>query len=260
MSWLVKAGGQAAIDLKDVDRQIKAAQIDDVMRRVQNPGIAELSWICTTMNSAGKRELPWAPELRRLFALWQASGPNLKAMLDTNPEITSKIESDLRPLFVASVTGRGYVHVGVASGIALVDGDWKVANADAIARQGRGLFLLMTLNPFCERLGGPCPRCKKYFVRKTAKRSIYCSRQCASQSTALAATAKARQQQRTEKLKRAESAIAEWDRLKNKGRTKATWREWVSAYDPEITAQFLTRAMNAGELTPPEQPVSKAVK
>lgn len=251
MPRLVQANRDAILDLNALREATKFAALDDVMQRVQNPGIGELDMICTCMNTSGKRELPWAPELRRLFTLWQASGPNLRAMFDANPDLEEKTETDLRPLFVASETGRGYVHLGLKAGVALIDGEWRTRYPDGFASHARGLFFKITLNPFWDRLAGPCPRCKKYFVRRTAKRSIYCSRKCASQSTAAAATTKARQKQRAEKLQRAANAIAEWNRLKDKGRTNAGWKAWVSACDPEITSKFLTRAVNSDELIDP---------
>jgi len=117
-------------------------------------------------------------------------------------------------------------------------------------------FVRLITNPACDRLGGPCPRCGKHFVRKTAKPSIYCSARCASQATAIKATIKARQEQHANKLAAAREGIEAWERLARRGRVKQPWKEWVSKYKPgaEITPKFLSRALNKGELQgPPER-------
>jgi hypothetical protein len=116
-------------------------------------------------------------------------------------------------------------------------------------------FVRLITNQECDRLGGPCPRCGKYFVRKTAKPSIYCSPRCASQATAIKATIKARQEQHANKLAAAREGIEAWERLARRGRVKQPWKEWVSKYKPgaEITPKFLSRAVNRGELQGPSE-------
>ena len=109
-------------------------------------------------------------------------------------------------------------------------------------------FIRLITDPKRDRFGGPCPRCKKYFIRKTAKRSVFCSRRCASQFTAIKATIRARQKQHEDKLARAERAKVEWEKRSRQGRTKKTWKEWVAGSVPDITIRFLTRAVNKGEL------------
>jgi endogenous inhibitor of DNA gyrase (YacG/DUF329 family) len=115
------------------------------------------------------------------------------------------------------------------------------------------IFLSLITNPERDRLGGPCPRCGKYFIRKTAKLSVYCSHRCASQDTAVKTTIKRRQEQHADKLALAEKARDRWKELLRKGRTKKDWKEWIAASNPEITVRFLTRAVNKGELVAPQQ-------
>jgi hypothetical protein len=112
-------------------------------------------------------------------------------------------------------------------------------------------FIRLITDPKRDSFGGPCPRCKRYFVRKTAKQSIYCSRRCASQETAIKATIRFRKEKHEDKLARAERAKLEWEKLSKKGRTKKGWKEWVATSDPEITKRFLTRAVNKSELRSP---------
>jgi len=127
-------------------------------------------------------------------------------------------------------------------------GDPRDPNTDA-----RAFFMMITLSPDWERFGGPCPRCKKFFIRKTAKPSIYCSHRCASQDSAIQRTNKVREGRREEKLAVATEAISKWQKLRDKGRTREGWKEWVAGYNPgaEITIRFLTRAVNQGALQPP---------
>jgi hypothetical protein len=114
-------------------------------------------------------------------------------------------------------------------------------------------FVRLVTNPECEKFGGPCPRCEKYFVRKTAKPSVYCSRRCASQDTAVKRTVEVRKQQHENKLRVAKQAIAKWENLSIQRRAKQGWKEYVAGYHPgaEITTKFLTRAVNEGTLQAP---------
>jgi hypothetical protein len=113
--------------------------------------------------------------------------------------------------------------------------------------------MMITLSPDWSKFGGPCPRCNKYFIRKTAKQSVYCSHRCASQATALKRTADVRQERHLYKLNVAKEAIIEWEKPWKRGRMKKSWKEWVAAYNPdaEITTRFLTRAVNQGGLQAP---------
>ena len=139
---------------------------------------------------------------------------------------------------------------------------------------------LVTSNP--ERLGGPCPNCNKWFVKKTERDKTYCSKNCGSKSR----QAKLRYEERKELLKTTQRAInyyaysKELIRLSDKAarglltkdiggtiyaRRLASvahwslddWKKAVSyaaqAYTPEISKNFLTRAVKSGELTPPER-------
>jgi hypothetical protein len=115
-------------------------------------------------------------------------------------------------------------------------------------------FVWLITDPELDRFAGPCRRCKQYFVRKTAKKSVYCSQRCASQDTAIEATIRRRQQAHENKLAAARKGMAEWEKLWRAGRTQKTWKEFTVAYNPAgvITTKFLTRAINNGELEPPQ--------
>ena len=114
-------------------------------------------------------------------------------------------------------------------------------------------FVWLITDPELDRFAGPCKRCKQYFVRKTAKQSVYCSQRCASMHTALEATIQGRRRAHENKLAIAQKAIDEWQKLASAGRTRKDWKKFTAAYDPaaEITTKFLSRAANNGELQPP---------
>jgi hypothetical protein len=113
-------------------------------------------------------------------------------------------------------------------------------------------FIRLITDPLRDRLGA-CPRCERFYVRKTAKQSIYCSHRCASQVTARRATEKARAQKHAEKLLLVQQELNRWEKLKRKGRTQKPWKQWVvdACPEAEIKISFLTRAMNNRELQIP---------
>lgn len=119
-------------------------------------------------------------------------------------------------------------------------------------------FIQFLLNADIERFGGPCRRCRRYYVRKTAKPSIYCSRECASQATAIKRTIENRKRRHAQKLELAVKGIDRWRSLVAKGRTTKGWKEFVASEsksgDPalDLTVRFLSRAENKGELVAPK--------
>jgi len=119
-------------------------------------------------------------------------------------------------------------------------------------REALRLFIELLLNPDCGKLAGPCDRCGRYYIRRRShKNKRYCSRKCGSQATAAVAALKARRKIHADKLRRAQKAIEEWERLRHK--PDIAWKTWVSKTTREvgITPKFLTRAVNKNELQPP---------
>ncbi len=214
-------------------------RMDRFFDAVNKPGADALQMICDGLN-----DWPTDPanlELRRLIAAWHKSGPNLKAMLGADPALSQNLMSDFRALYYPTESGRAHI-------LFSPHGDPQDVHSDARAR-----FMWITLSPDWNKFGGPCPRCGKYFIRKTAKQSVYCSRRCASQDTAIKRTTEVRQERHLHKLNVAKEAIIEWGKLWKRGRVKKGWKEWVAAYNPhaEITTRFLTRAVNQGALEAP---------
>jgi hypothetical protein len=116
-------------------------------------------------------------------------------------------------------------------------------------------MLVLSTHPECDKLAGPCPRCGRYFLRKTVKQKVYCSRNCGSLASARASTLKRRNDEHAQKLLRASEAAAMW----NPQNTRRGWKEFVSSKHPDMTPKFLTRAVNRGELHDPTVFQQKAV-
>jgi hypothetical protein len=98
------------------------------------------------------------------------------------------------------------------------------------------------------KLGGPCGRCQKYYIKRRASQKVYCSRRCGNATTATLRTAEQRDRERKEKLQRAQKAIQQW-KLSAK-RTK--WKEFVSK-KTALTSKWLTRAIGRNDLKAPKQ-------
>ena len=113
--------------------------------------------------------------------------------------------------------------------------------------RARELLTVLVNHPQQDKLAGPCPRCGRYFIKRTSKQKVYCSRNCGTGSTAAIATRKRRQQEHAEKLHRAEKSATRWSMApRRKG-----WKEWTNAEHPDITPKWLTRAVRRGELKEP---------
>jgi hypothetical protein len=107
-------------------------------------------------------------------------------------------------------------------------------------------FVPMLIHSDPHHLGGPCPRCGKFFL-KTRRARLYCSHTCASLHTAMISTKRSRQAEHERKIQVAARSIQHW----KKSSTYPTWQIFVTNKEPDISARWLTRAVNNGELTPP---------
>ncbi len=108
-------------------------------------------------------------------------------------------------------------------------------------------FVRLILNPQCERLG-LCPKCQAWFVRKTARASIYCSRRCAGN----AAKTAERVRLHAEMLLHAEKAIRNY-RTRPMRFRDLSWKQWVVQAEPRLSKDWITRAVTRGELVAPQE-------
>ena len=93
---------------------------------------------------------------------------------------------------------------------------------------------------------GHVTACGIFYVKKTSRQKVYCSRRCGATRTAAAVTRKRREKERAQNLRRAQEAASHWAT----DRTRVPWKQWVSN-KTEITVKWLTRAVNRGDLGVP---------
>jgi hypothetical protein len=174
--------------------------------------------------------------LRRLVQTWMNSGPNLIEMFKREPELELLVRYG-KTRFYPTHGGRGHL-------------DWipEIANTaqSSYTKQAIQDFMFLIANPLWELLGGPCARCGDYYLKKAKRRTIYCSRNCSSEMTAIAAVKKRRQQEHADKVGRAQEAIEEWTKRKR----RLGWKAWVSNLTG-YTVRWITRAVSKGHLKPP---------
>lgn len=116
-------------------------------------------------------------------------------------------------------------------------------------------FMRLLRNSQRFRLAGPCPgvtrdkECGKWFVKKTKRRAIFCSRRCAAN----AAKAHERARNREKKLNRARLALREYPTRAECWRN-LDWKEYAVRAKYRVSKRFLTEAVNRGWLVPPSNP------
>jgi len=109
------------------------------------------------------------------------------------------------------------------------------------------LFIQFIVSALRERLG-KCSRCRRYFIRSVRQNGMYCSRKCATHMTALISTKARRQREHSMKLERSHKALV---RIGQRSKLPKNWKE-LAAKKAGVTRQWLTRAINKGELLPPK--------
>jgi hypothetical protein len=134
-------------------------------------------------------------------------------------------------------TGKGHL-LWLPNPPGLNTGFW---NEQALAH-----FMDLIVNPQWHKLGGPCYRCGIFYVKKTSRQKVYCSRRCGATRTAAAVTRKRREKERAQNLRRAQEAASHWAT----DRTRVPWKQWVSS-ETKITVKWLTHAVNRGDLGVP---------
>jgi hypothetical protein len=175
-------------------------------------------------------------ELRRLVDLWRSSGPNLQKMMQKYPEIHPKVRK-WKVLFIPTKSGNAQLQPFPPT-------------------PGRGkswpknlalsYFMMLITNPLWEKLGGPCARCSKFYVKATIRQNVYCSKACARTETAVKATRRQREKERKGRISRAQDVIDRWV----SSQKSPNWKERVSR-ETGLTLNWLTRAINKKDLRPP---------
>lgn len=238
---------------KAKDREFFGSWVDGSGKRhrlkkeTANPAtIEDLEFICKVLNGeAGSKET--SLKLTQLVTEWQKSGerqnsePNLAKMMmkPANLTLWQTLTRSCNATWTITETGGAYIHL--EPGIALPKFGHSRTRAEEQEATAVILFYLLTLGPW-EKLGGPCPRCGKYFIKKRANHKIYCGRRCGSLASAKVSTRKKLDKEREDKVGRARKLIQEWNKLKR--RPCKSWKQWVHGKDQTITPKWLTRATN----------------
>lgn len=196
-------------------------------------------WALSILNQEDPYYTERRRELRSLVAKWQACGQSFQKM------ISRPVQKD-GELAIALQTG-WTAFLGA-------DGKFRISrDTQTVAFTPRGVartaFALLMNDPDLNLLGGPCDRCGRYFKKKRANHKLYCDRDCAHLASAAKSTNERLQRDREDKLKRAKLRIAQWQDLKRK--PKIGWKKWIVIAAPDLSVSFLTRAVNKGDLIPP---------
>lgn len=204
--------------------------------------IGDLEYVLEALNEGNSLFTMARERLRFLVAEWEKAGRNLYRMLCKHPELGSRIRNALI-LYLD-------VHPDGNAKLLIIPPDC-IGDHPPVAEE---LFALLVADSRSCRLGGPCDRCGRYYIKKRLDQKRYCGRRCAHLASATKATIKRLREERADKLQRANKAAREWARA----RTKLGWKHWISRNQPDITPKFLTRAVNRGEMCPPEEPAQTA--
>ena len=195
------------------------------------PSIDQLMFIVQVLNSDAD-----GTELRKLVEAWQNSGPDLRTMLRTNKVLAASIK---RSICYLEPYGKGgkLVWMPRTAGKGELGGKWAAIS----------MFVTLVVHPQLDKFAGPCSRCSKFYLKNSARQKVYCSRSCGARQNALQANRKRRAKQHHDKLVRAQIALETW-------RPSAALRDWKTfvAAKTGLTSRFLTRAVNNGQLIPPE--------
>jgi hypothetical protein len=196
--------------------------------------VDEVEW---SLSDKLRRETP--TRLRRFVEIWDRSGRNLKRMWRDYYDQCLFIDKCFKRLPIGLAWGDSnrldIVHTFL---------DRQCGTPEEEAAR---FFLALIWNGQNCRLGGPCARCGKYFIRRSARHKKYCSPLCGSHATAADATLRKRAEEHADKLRRARTAAEAWPTA----RTKLGWKRWIAGQQPDITTNFLTRAVTRGALKAP---------
>jgi hypothetical protein len=180
---------------------------------------------------------PVQGELRKLVAAWQRSGPDVNKLLNANPMV-SRYAQEFRTFFIPT-----HGPTARLAFLAAPDYSSQVSPVEVAL----GLFLHFLINPYNEKLRGPCKYCGNFYLKKTErKKSVYCSDKCGHRFTSLSANRAQRDREHKEQIQLAMHSIEKWSKI----RTAMAWKEWVYK-DTRISKNFLTRAVRGGELVQP---------
>ena len=180
--------------------------------------------------------------LRDYVDSWLGANSNFSTWSHTNPRRHERLNRHVNGIDLSLVPGRdGIARVATGSKLEMEVGQ---RYQDHLAAW---LFIKLVTNPLYKNVG-KCKRCGRYYLNAAGYwKKKYCSRKCATYSTALKSTRKRRKKEREMKLKRAQNALREFGWRRPAVRN---WKVWV-AKQASVTTRWLTRAINKGHLRVP---------
>jgi hypothetical protein len=229
----------------DPDPVSAALQMQELLRALNNTRTKTFHSGKPDIIFAGRLPLSdMQVELRSLVEKWKASGPNLQVMFAEDPELRRRTRHGTTLLYPGT-DGKGYLEWSAVT----PDAHLLSTKADFRPPQDKALRYFMNLitNPDWVLLGGPCGRCGDYFLKKTNRKRVYCSKKCGSTATAVPFIQRKRQQEKADKIRLAQTSIGKWQEAKR----RMEWKRWVTI-ETRLTARWLTRAVNEGFIQPPK--------
>ncbi len=180
-------------------------------------------------------------QMRRLVQAWASSGPNVSKLLDADPMVARATQNS-QSYFIPTKSGIGQ--------LAYLTPPEYLPSVKPL-EIALGHFIQFLLNPYNEKLGGPCRHCGNYYVKKTErKKTVYCSERCGHRLTSRLANSGRRDREHKKQVKLAKQWTAKWLTTK----TAVSWKKWVSK-EARITKHWLTRAVRNGEIVEPIKPI-----
>jgi hypothetical protein len=197
------------------------------MREASTPE-GRLHHFCNVLNQCKDAEK--AQALLAWIEKWKAAR-SMTALLHENPDLGIELHhASSHPNFVPS-SKRKYGYYQVVPNHPSSDKDFAI-----------WMFAQLVTNPLCEKLTGPCARCGKFFIKKRATQTVYCSRRCGNAATAVARTRERIEKERQEKIRRVKAAIRDW-----RPGDGDDWKRWV-AKRADVDLRFVTRAVKRENL------------
>jgi hypothetical protein len=186
---------------------------------------------------------PQFPEGKRylleLISKWEASGRNVAVLLKKDTAVAEAFKRGWAAIPLPTNDG------GLRLFVKPAPQGKDLSPGSAFALQ---LFMNFIVHRGWRNLGGPCPRCGKFYVKKTVRQTIYCERRCATGTTAAAANNRRLERQRAANLKLVRDAIEKWKR----GSKRQEWKRFV-ANETMLSLHYITRALNQGKIEAPRE-------
>jgi hypothetical protein len=192
-------------------------------------------------------------ELAELMDSWLAAGCDLEQW-----RLRKRFERDLnkRKLRLTADPVSGIVRHGLMDPVRRrvdleVGSRYKVY--DTHGRFGAiELFFEFIIGPL-QRTVGRCKRCQKYYWNRWGhSNKQYCTARCARAESATQLTFERRRREHEESLGNIRAAIGSFERLSPARSARIrNWKKWVNQ-ETGISLNFITRAINRGEIAPPK--------